>query len=66
MAKKISLVVGGSRGIGRVIAHTLKRRGDKVYVLSRKIKDFDKNIKVDLTDEFELKKKLLSNLKQSV
>ena len=38
--RKISVVFGGSRGIGSVIASNLKR-GDKVYIVSR----FKKNLK---------------------
>ena len=33
--KKISLVVGGTKGIGKVIVKKLKKRGDKIYTLSR-------------------------------
>ena len=33
--KKTSIVVGGTRGIGKVITEVLKKRGDKVYVVSR-------------------------------
>ena len=39
--RKISIVFGGSRGIGSVIASNLKKRGDEVYIVSR----FKKNLK---------------------
>ena len=51
MKKMISLVFGGSRGIGGIIAKTLEKRGDKVYVVSRKGSKFANNLKIDLLDE---------------
>ena len=46
MKKKVSLVFGGSRGIGSVITRELEKRGDKVYVISRKDSKFSNNIKI--------------------
>jgi len=62
----ISLVFGGSRGIGGIIAKTLEKRGDKVYVVSRKGSKFANNLKIDLLDENEISlkiKKFSSNKK---
>ena len=33
--KKISLIIGGTKGIGSVILNKLKKRGDKIFTLSR-------------------------------
>ena len=45
-----SLVVGGTRGIGSVIAETLTARGDKVFTASRReLKENDGHISVDLS-----------------
>ena len=58
MKKKISLVFGGSRGIGKVIATTLKQRGDKVFVLSRKASRSSNNININLSDEKDISYKI--------
>ena len=56
--RKISVVFGGSRGIGSVIASNLKKRGDKVYIVSR----FKKNLKglnhisCDISSKDDIKK----------
>lgn len=55
MSKKISLVVGGSKGIGSVISKCLKSRGDDVYILSRNNSNKNSFIKGDLFDERSLK-----------
>ena len=54
----ISLVFGGSRGIGGIIAKTLEKRGDKVYIVSRKGSKFANNLKIDLLDENEISSKI--------
>ena len=46
MKKNISVVFGGSRGIGSVISKVLEKRGDKVYVVSRKGSSFSNNISI--------------------
>ena len=46
-----SLIVGGSKGIGLEIANTFRKRGDKVYVLSRNKNNWDGDfIQADLSD----------------
>jgi NAD(P)-dependent dehydrogenase (short-subunit alcohol dehydrogenase family) len=47
MNKKKSLVIGGTKGIGKVITSHLKRRGDIVYTASRSSKNKN-NIQIDL------------------
>ena len=44
----ISLVTGGTRGIGSTIVSILHSRGDQVYTLSRRKNDNDYHISVDL------------------
>lgn len=63
MKKKISLVVGGSKGIGLSIYNILKKRGDRVFIISRNSKVKKDNIKVDLTDNLNLKSKIEKNFK---
>ena len=48
MKKKISVIVGGTRGIGSVISTTLKKRGDKLLIFSRNAKKKLNNFKIDL------------------
>jgi len=36
MQKKISIIFGGTRGIGKVVSKTLAKRGDLVITASRK------------------------------
>ena len=58
MKTKISIVIGGSKGIGKSIANELKKRGDKVFILSRSVKNNKTNIKTDITQKEELKAKI--------
>ena len=54
--KKISLIIGGHRGIGKTIFETLKKRGDKIYCICRsdiKKKNF---IQADITSEDGIEK----------
>ena len=46
----VSIVVGGTRGMGAAIAEKLKERGDVVYTVPRSRVDSDKHISVDLLD----------------
>jgi len=67
--KKTTIIIGGSRGIGKDIYHTLKKRGDKIYCITRnRIKD--KNfLRADITNKEDqikikhfFKKKKINNL----
>ena len=56
--KKISIIFGGSRGIGSVIASNLKKRGDKVYIISRSKKNHKgiNHISCDITSKNDIEK----------
>ena len=54
----ISLVVGGTKGIGLVIADNLRERGDKVYTISRSRFNEKKHFSIDLSKVDELEAKL--------
>ena len=58
MKRKTSIVFGGSRGIGSVISKILKKRGDKLYVVSRRGNNFSNNVNIDLLDEEDIRQKL--------
>jgi len=51
MQNKISIVFGGTRGIGKVISKTLSKRGDLVITASRKNLKKKSHLSVDLTFE---------------
>ncbi len=48
---KVSVVVGGTKGIGQVIANSLRKRGDCVYTVSRRKYDQDHHIRFDISLE---------------
>ena len=48
--KKISLIIGGTKGIGSVITKTLKKRGDKIITVSRSKLKNTNHISLDLND----------------
>ena len=52
----ISLVTGGTRGIGSTIVSILHSRGDQVYTLSRRKNDNDYHISVDLESKNNVRK----------
>lgn len=58
MKKSISLVVGGTSGIGKDISYILKKNGERVITLSRKNYNNKNHITFDiLNDEIEILKK---------
>jgi len=63
--KKITFIFGGSRGIGKIIAKELKKRGDRVIIISRKRVN-NKNyihIPCDITSDVDLER-LLRKIKK--
>jgi len=52
----ISLVIGGTKGIGSTIASVLQDRGDQIYTLSRRRNENKNHISVDLGSKKDLKK----------
>ena len=46
-----SLIIGGTKGIGSVIADSLRKRGDRVFTLSREERKNKNHIKCDITSE---------------
>ena len=57
--KKTSILIGGTKGIGSVIAKKLLERGDKLFIISRTKKNKTNYIQSDIsssTDLLNLKK----------
>ena len=52
--KKISIIIGGTKGIGSVISKHLKLRGDLAYTVSRNNSDNKFNLKCDVGQESDL------------
>ena len=52
----ISIVVGGTKGIGRSIVETLKIRDDQVYTLSRRESGDKNHISISLEFKTSVKK----------
>tara|TARA_S200000501_G_C20689530_1_gene684461 strand:+ start:182 stop:862 length:681 start_codon:yes stop_codon:yes gene_type:complete len=50
------IITGGSAGIGKAIAQTLREEGELVYTLSRRMIDSKFHIECDITDYESLKK----------
>jgi NAD(P)-dependent dehydrogenase (short-subunit alcohol dehydrogenase family) len=51
MKKKTTVIIGGTRGIGKTIYKVLQKRGDFVYRISRNLTEDNFNIKIDITEE---------------
>ena len=51
MQKIISIIFGGTKGIGKVISKTLSKRGDSVITASRKISKKKSHLSIDLSSE---------------
>ena len=49
-----SVIVGGTRGIGSVVSGVLRDRGDRVITLSRRKKNDENHISVDLSSEKQI------------
>jgi len=64
MKKKTSIVIGGTRGIGSVISKVLKKRGDELFILSRKGTNLSKSISIDLLDEDDVREKIQETFKR--
>ena len=64
MSKKKSIIIGGTNGIGSVIAKILKLRGDEIYTFSRNGKNKSKNLKLDLLNEDQIKNTFTKNFKK--
>ena len=64
MSKKKSIIIGGTKGIGSVIAKILKLRGDEIYTFSRNGKNKSKNLKLDLLNEDQIKNNFTKNFKK--
>jgi short-subunit dehydrogenase len=60
--KKISLIIGGTKGIGSVISKKLAKRGDEVFTLSRSEYKKKNHIVCDLSSEID-EKYLISKFK---
>ena len=53
-SKKISLVTGGTRGVGSVIADVLRNRGDRVITVSRRTLNDENHISADLSSKKQI------------
>ena len=49
--KKVTLIIGGSRGIGKSIYNLLKKRGDKIFCITRKKNKNKDYIEADIANE---------------
>lgn len=53
--KKLSIIFGGTKGIGSVITQHLKTRGDNVITVSRSKKNIKNHFAIDIQNEKEFK-----------
>lgn len=61
MLNKISLIIGGTRGIGSVIKKTLTERGDDVYCASRSDLFEANHFKIDLPNKIKIDRSIKLN-----
>lgn len=66
MTKKISLIIGGSKGLGKEISQSFSKRGDKVFTLSRNIINKKNSIRADLTNLSKLKEILKKTFRKDL
>ena len=66
MTKKISLIIGGSKGLGKEISQCFSKRGDKVFILSRNIINKKNSIRADITNSSKLKKNFERNFRKDL
>lgn len=57
---KVTIVIGGTNGIGKIITSYLRQRGDKVYTISRK-SNTNSNFKIDLSMPDDKLKEILKD-----
>lgn len=50
MKKHISIIIGGTKGIGKIITKTLSKRGDYIITASRKNSSQKNHLSIDLSD----------------
>lgn len=55
MKKKLSIVIGGSKGIGKSIKENLSNRGDKVIVAARNVEKIKNIFHLDLSKDESIK-----------
>ena len=53
--KNITIVVGGTRGIGKVVSELLSQRGDSIYTISRRKIKNENHLSLDLSNEKKVK-----------
>lgn len=63
MKNKISIIIGGTKGIGSVITKKLKDRGDRTIIFSRNINKKIMSQKLDLIDKNQIKDTFSNNPK---
>jgi NAD(P)-dependent dehydrogenase (short-subunit alcohol dehydrogenase family) len=61
MSKRVTLIVGGTKGIGSVIKQALIERGDLVYTASRSDLIDSNHFKIDLPNKFAITKVIKFN-----
>ena len=60
-SKKNTLIIGGTKGIGKAISTKLRSRGDQVFTFSRSGNNKSNNFKLNLLNKAEIKKTFSRN-----